>query len=308
MDRIVKVFGERKTAARASIQMLDAAEGIRCVGHMGVPDEVLDPFDEKLKRVVAVQKGPWKRIYKEAIKDLRADLLGPVGAWTHSAPTYNSAFRDHGVSVIFMVRNPYSWILSLYRTPKHTMGHCGGTLDEFLTFPWLPVGRDNVKPGVLSSPMELWSLKLRAYRKFRARAKKEEVKSTQVKFEDFAAFPISSLGQALKRLDIPADGLKALSRSQKPLCGIPEERRTYHVREFWQSELTARNVELINAFVDWDLAEIYGYQPMDPADFPDTIASDGEGDPAPATRGGVGVVDDEPGADQLDPVIDRGVA
>ena len=308
MERLVKVFGERKTAAQASMQMLDAADGIRCVGHVGVPDEALDPFNEKLKRIEAVQKGAWKRIYEEAIMDLRADLLGPVGAWTHSAPAYNSAFKDHGVSVIFMVRNPYSWILSLYRSPALSMGHCGGTLEEFLLFPWLTVGRDNVAPRILTSPMELWSLKLRSYRKFRAQAKKDGVKSTQVKFEDFVAFPISSLSQGLKRLDIPAEGLKALSRSNKPLSRIPEARRSYHIKEFWQSELTSTHVEVINALVDWDLAEIYGYQPMDPADFPETLASDGEGRSAPATRGGIGIVDDEAGADEFGPVVNRGVA
>ena len=277
MDQLIKVFGERNTGTRAVLAMLDAAEGVQGVAHEGVADEELEPFEEMIREVEAVYSGPWKRIYREAIKDIRAETLGPLGTWKHAAPLYDPAYREAGISTVFLVRNPYSWIVSLYERPYHNMGKRGGALEAFLRFPWLTVGRDNVD-RILPSPMLLWPLKLRAYAAFAEAAKADGVATATIRFEDFVQFPAQTLNRAMGGLGLKPEGLKAFARSTKPRGKQADQRRSYYASEEWRADLTAPAVRIINDIVDWELAEVYGYSRLDPASFPDVQPiSDREG-------------------------------
>ena len=306
MDRLIKVFGERNTATRAVIRMIDAAPGIQGVAHEGVADETLEPYNDMIRQVEEVYKGPWKRVYREAIKDIRGETLGPLGAWKHGAPLYNAAYREFDVGVIFMVRNPYSWITSLHRRPYHNMGRRNGTLTEFVSFPWMTVGRDNVDK-ILPSPMLLWPLKLRAYETFKKAAYEDGVPCTWIRFEDFVQFPVKCLTDALKALALPPEGLRALTRPTKPYGKLPEERRSYYGKEVWRGALCCHSVKKINDLIDWSLAESHGYARLDPADFPDKPILEGKRRPAAAARHRIRVVDNEARADDFRYVVNGGI-
>ena len=306
MDRLIKVFGERNTATRAVIGMVDAAEGIQGVAHEGVSVEAIEPYNEMISRVEAAYRGPWKRVYREAIKDLRAEHLGPLGAWKHAAPAYDPAYRTEGVGVIFMVRNPYSWISSLHRRPYHNMGKRMPTLVEFLDLPWMTVGRDNLD-RILPSPAMLWPLKVRAYRAFEAAARADGLGCAWVRFEDFVQWPVPTLTRALQALGIPHEGLSALARSTKPYGALPRERRSFYGRELWRDALCRGSVSRVNTHIDWSLAEDFGYARLTPQEFPDAPRLHGEGSPAATAGGGIGVFDHKSRADDLRRVINGGV-
>jgi len=297
--RWIKVFGERNTATRAVIRMIDASDGIQGVAHPGVDDEQLEPYEEMLRKVQQAYSGPWKRIYREAIKDIRAETIGPLGTWKHGAPTYHPDYRKEEISVLFMVRNPYSWIVSLHQRPYHNLGRRGETLNAFLTFPWLTVGRDNVD-RILPTPALLWPLKVRSYQVFEEAAYQDGVLCASLRFEDFVDQPMDSLDRAMRVLGIDEAQLRPVRASTKPFGKMAEERRLYYAREEWKSALTRDAVSHINEMVDWNLAERYGYRQLRPADFPEEPASlHRERRPAAAARRRVRVLDDEAGADQL---------
>ena len=279
MDRLIKVFGERNTATRAVLGMIDAASGIQGVAQDEATSEAVEPFDAMIEKVEAAYRGPWKRVYREAIKDLRAEHLGPLGAWKHSAPVYDPVYREEGVGVIFMVRNPYSWITSLHRRPYHNMGRRLQSLTDFLDLPWMTVGRDNLD-RILPSPVMLWPLKIRAYRGFEAAAKADGVACTWVRFEEFVQFPVPTLARALRELNLPSEGLTALARSTKPFGALPKERRAFYGQELWREALCHGAVARVNASVDWDLAAAFGYNQLDAAEFPLEPRLAGEGQPA----------------------------
>ena len=271
-QRLIKVFGERNTATRAVLRMIDAAPMLLEAGHPGVEDEDLQKYDIMIDQISSIYAGPWRRVYREAIKDLRARELGALGAWKHAAPAYDPIFKALDVSTLFMVRNPYSWALSLHRRPYHCMGRRQQSLEDFLVFPWLCLGRDNVEP-ILSSPVYLWNLKLASYAKFRTEAHIDGVGCATLRFEQFVQDPVTALSRVLDKLDLPSGSLTAFFETTKVAGDFSKDRRSYYMNERWREDLTATSVGLINDMIDWDLAEVHGYTRLDPQDFPEETAT-----------------------------------
>ena len=267
-DTIIKVFGERNTGTRAAIQMIDAASGVGGAGHPGVPQRKLRGFVEQEAALDGVFKDAWKKVYREAIRDQKSAAAGPVGVWKHAAPFYHSDFKRFDVRVLFLVRNPYSWALSLHRRPYHNMGARRADFAEFLGVPWMTLGRDQVDK-ILPSPMDLWSLKLSAYRQFARDARRDGMPSAVMTFEDFTHDPVGALTEAAEVVSGKVVAFTPVAGSTKKDGVKASERRDYYANELWRADLTAQSVALINERVNWDIAQHFGYARLDPSDFPD---------------------------------------
>ena len=263
----IKVFGERNTATRAVIRMIDGADGVRGAGHPGVASEDLAGFKDLEQRLDVSKGGAWKKVYREAIRDLREERLGVVGAWKHTAPEYGPDFSRFDVRVLFMVRNPYSWAVSLHRRPYHFFGHRIEDFDAFLRFPWMTMGRDRVDK-ILDSPIDLWTRKLQSYQSFEKAAQAAGTDCETLRFEDFVSDPEVSLGHVLSRLVGFDVTVRELAEPTKPDGLGAEARRVYYDQEGWKQGLTASSVAYINERVDWELAARYGYERLTPDDFP----------------------------------------
>lgn len=248
--------------------MIDAADGVSGAGHPGVRPRVIRQFVEQEAALDGVFKDAWKKVYREAIRDLKSEAAGPVGVWKHAAPSYHSDFKRFDVRSLFLVRNPYSWALSLHRRPYHNMGVRRALISEFLAVPWMTLGRDQVA-RILPSPMDLWSLKLKAYRKFIREARADGMPSAVMKFEDLTHDPVGALTEAVEVATGRVFSFVPLAGSTKKDGVAAEERRAHYANELWRAELTADVVGLINDRVNWDLAKHFGYSRLDPSDFPE---------------------------------------
>ncbi len=267
MQKLVKVFGERNTASRAVHTMIQTAPLLADASLHELDQDEFAKYDAIIEQICAMYTGPWRRVYREAVKDLRDKEMGELARWKHAAPAYDPIYKELDVAVLFLVRNPYSWVQSLSRRPYHCLGRRQQNLEDFLVFPWLCVGRDNVEP-ILNSPMQLWSLKLAAYRKFQARAAQDGVRSAVVRFEDFVQNPVFAMTRALHSIDVESGGLKAVAAATKPEYEYGMDRKTFYLNECWREDLTSSSVKFINEMVDWSLADSFGYTQLDPETFP----------------------------------------
>ncbi|MEL6680844.1 MAG: hypothetical protein AAFQ51_19235, partial [Pseudomonadota bacterium] len=88
---LLRVFGERNTGSRAVISMLEAA-GYACSGQAA---GFAAPREERALqvRIEGAFEGPWKHVYLDALRDVRALKRGPLGQWKHAAPRYDRSFR-----------------------------------------------------------------------------------------------------------------------------------------------------------------------------------------------------------------------
>jgi len=178
-------------------------------------------------------------------------------------PIWDEAFERKQAHVIFCVRNPYSWALSLFRRPYHQIGPTTKRMLDFVTLPWLTVSRDNM-PAILNSPMELWNGKIAAYGTFMQQA---DVPVRIIRFENFVAKPDLELRQVLSEFEIPFGDIRQISTSVKNPLNTLEDLSAYYKREDWKKSLTGDVVGAINESINWEVAAQHGYRRLDPKDF-----------------------------------------
>jgi len=261
--KFVKVFGERNTGTRALIRMLAAQKDVR-MQPLGERGALNLPQNADLRAVIeGTYKGKWRKIYRDALRDNEQALACPTKAWKHSLPIWDEAFVKKRAHVVFCVRNPYSWALSLARRPYHQKGPKTVRTQDFVTQPWLTVSRDNMD-AVLRSPMELWNGKVAAYGAFMRRA---EVPTRVIRFERFVADPEAEVRQVLSDFGIGFKNVRSVVSTKNSSMTL-EDISAYYRREDWKGALTKDTVEAINGAIDWELAAQYGYYRLDPATFP----------------------------------------
>ncbi len=261
--KFVKVFGERNTGTRALIRMLAAQKGVR-MQPLGERGALNLPQNAEFRAVIEeTYKGKWRRVYRDALRDNEQAVACPTKAWKHALPVWDEAYGVKRAHVVFCVRNPYSWALSLARRPYHQKGPKTSSVLDFVTQPWLTVSRDNMA-AVLRSPMELWNGKVTAYGAFMWAA---SVPARVIRFESFVADPEGEVREVLANFGIPFGDVQAVAPTKNSAMTL-EGLSAYYAREDWKKSLTAEVVAAINGSIDWELAAQYGYYRLDPQEFP----------------------------------------
>jgi hypothetical protein len=147
-------------------------------------------FDPRIRRF----EDPYRRFLHHALVD---DIFSQVPTeykQKHTAPEYSENFVKCGIGVIFLIKNPYSWVLSMYNRPYGLLLPKPDNFSRFLRNPWLGLRRDNV-PSVLSCPLELWNRKLASYCCFAEFAKRDGLPLLFLKFEEFVADQLEALSK-----------------------------------------------------------------------------------------------------------------
>jgi len=269
VQHVLKVFGERNTGTRAVIQMTSGIPGMRRRINPVSPVE-----NDPLSRSIATEfDGAWRRTYLHALRDDLDHRLAPDDPWKHALPRLTPGMIGAGVATILMVRNPYSWLPALARRPYHMKGPPAQSLEDFARRPWLTEKREWM-PSVVSSPVDLWSRKLRAALDYQAAAFAAGLPCVMLRFEDFVSDPATTLGRALSDLGLPADRIRPLSEHTK--AGAPDMSalKTYYDNETWRSDYCAGAIDAVNARIDWAAALEAGYHRLCPSDFPAALCEE----------------------------------
>ena len=264
---LVKVFGERNSGTRALHQMLQRSKHVQTRKPGPGTAEEQQKRAELSAQVDRHFAGAWRKIYRDALRDNERHVTDPVLTWKHAAPVWHDAFRREKVNVIFLVRNPYSWVLSMARRPYHMVGRRPVDLAEFITRPWMTQRRDNTAP-LLSGVLDLWQTKVRAYKSFSTMAKANGLPTYFMRFEDFVAGPVAEASIALAHFGAVADDLRPSESHTKDEGRDLASIQSYYGQEKWRDRLCRETVALINERVDWDMAGRLGYRELDPTEFP----------------------------------------
>lgn len=88
--------------------------------------------------------------------------------WKHRAVTpadlaETPKFGETGF--VFLTKDPYWFVRSLHRNPYNRLADRArkAPLDDFAVRPWPLLMRDELGPGTLANPFELWNRKVRSY-------------------------------------------------------------------------------------------------------------------------------------------------
>lgn len=254
--QLIRIFGERNTGTRALAKMIEGCDFRTTPG----PVRIEPDSDERIlqDRIETCFDGTWRQFYTDLLRDTRAARRGALAQWKHAAPSYDASFANAGAAAIFMVRNPYSWAVSMLRRPYHIRGPRPETLDELLARPWATVGREGLEP-LMPGIMALWVEKVISYRRFARLAEMEGVPTTIIRFEDFIADPKCVTAEALSLLGYPDETPMPVENTKgddRSLADI----QAYYANEVWQRELTDDAIERINRQVPADLSNDYQYK------------------------------------------------
>jgi len=248
MGKLIKIYGERNTNTNYMSKL------IQLNLHITEIPGVVPPKIRKL----------WKYLPgKELVRDIYFDLTYSKNlGWKHTCVKSREELNKYklaGSNVIFLTitKNPYSWLLSLYRKPYHQYQSLtdSPSFETFLQRQWKTVGRDNVK-FKLASPMELWNVKNRSYLML------DKINTLNITtegiFEDAEAI-IENISQRFS-VERKSANFVNYETSTKDKSKDSAYYREYYLSEKWRDNLSDGAIAIINESIDKELMSHFGYR------------------------------------------------
>lgn len=256
----LKLYGERNTGTNYLDQL--ARANLRAQVLRGQEPRwiwrIVPPAT--LRRLMPGQAERWI----EGIRDVyfERSFARELG-WKHMNPSIERIGPERLATVRFamVVKNPYAWLLSLFRNPYHVGGR--DTSFEAFLARRLPVmeRRENVGPEPLGA-VEVWNAKCRGYLALAEAASR----ATILRYEDFLADEQGTLAAMAESLGIARRG---------PFVSIPDGAKgsdtrsradyaDHYLNERWREKLSPEAVRTVNAGLDPEMVERFGYRLIAP--------------------------------------------
>ncbi|MCB2184114.1 MAG: hypothetical protein KQH63_18985 [Desulfobulbaceae bacterium] len=246
MDNLIKIFGERNTNTNYLSKLIQLNLNVREIP--GIVPHVIMWMQKKLPG-------------KELVRDIYFYLTQKKNlGWKHTKVQSANRLRSYPLvknnNVVFVTitKNPYSWLLSLYRSPYHQHYTTKPDFETFLKTPWKTVHRDNVG-GALKNPVELWNVKNSSYLKL------AELDVLNITSESTFADPSAVIDEIHKRFSVSKVSKEFINyeRSTKDSSKDFKYYRDYYLSEKWRDELSDNAILIINETVDMELMDRFGY-------------------------------------------------
>jgi hypothetical protein len=249
----VKIFGERNTGTNALARIIGENSTATCLpGTSGELNRVIG-------RIGNTQwlpaRGQREQLLDSVFKDRK-----PLCAWKHCATNFADAAPFEGVLVLFTVRHPASWLLSLFKHPYARLGPRLRSLSEFLDSPWRTVGRERLG-GATFRPLELLQTKLESYSSLAAKLTERGIPHRIVHFEDLILRQPQVFSSLAPEIEGARSDFEELKGSTKDPSKTIDDYREYYGKEKWRDELTGLESS-VNERVNWVQLGRFGYQKL----------------------------------------------
>ena len=248
----IKLYGERNTGTRYLTRLFE------------------HNLNSGVIRGVAPRWATWVQAIaagKDSFRDFYFERTFPGNfGWKHCQVSIDrllhlgDAISD--VHFVTLVKNPYSWLLSLDKRSYHQKLEPDGArgLEALVTKQWRTVGREN-GPAFYRDAVDLWNYKVSSYL-----ALAEHFPTTVLTYEALVDDP----AQALDKIRLASDntwkqgGFENLPESTKEQGKDSSYYRDYYGNERWRSKLTDDVVALINTRLDRELMSAFAYHVLEP--------------------------------------------
>lgn len=246
MTKYIKIYGERNTGTNYLSKL---------IAHNLHLQELPGSAPSYIRRVEACT------FSNELLRDLyfKYTFSRNLG-WKHCCiPPIDKYLRipmvnEKMVAFVSLTKNPYSWLLSLYKRPYHQKLSSSSSFEKFLTTPWQIVGREGVTDYV-SSPIDLWNIKNASY------IKMGRLGGLNFTSEHLLEHPDMVIDQLAEQFGVrlKEEKFKDHKESTKEIGKDSNFYRDYYLKEKWKSEISTDAISLINSSIDKELMSIFGY-------------------------------------------------
>lgn len=245
--QLIKVYGERNTGTNYLARLIDLNFQVQ---------QLPGTIPAWLSKIQQLIHG------KEFARDAYFAMTYHSNlGWKHSRVKSAEDIRKCAVhtkdlSFITLTKNPYSWLLSMYRRPYHRYFHEKPDFETFLSNPWGCVGRENVA-GVISNPVELWNIKNASYIQL-----VNKLPALTLRFEDLLEDPkhvLESISEAFS-CKWKVDRFVNFDQSTKESGKDSDFYRDYYLNEQWKAEFSPQLTTIINKHLNDDVMNYFNYQ------------------------------------------------
>ena len=246
---LIKIYGERNTGTNYLHDLIGLNLDVELLPG-GVP--------------YSVAKLQGRLPGKEWLRDIFFLFTYPTNlGWKHSlVKSANQLCKyritSNNLSFITLTKNPYSWLVSLYKRPYHQYWKSKPSFDAFLCTPWQTLLRENARK-VYQNPIEIWNDKNRSYIQLG-----ERFRVLNLTFESLLADPENTIEtiKATCSLTSKTPVFTNIEESTKKDSKSFYDYQNYYLNEIWRNELTDKAILHINRFLDNNLLEYYGYHKL----------------------------------------------
>ncbi|WP_018343667.1 sulfotransferase domain-containing protein [Cytophaga aurantiaca] len=241
----IKLFGERNTGTNyvAKLITINAADKIEWM-RSGVPRRKLFKFSEFTKDLFFFFTARYN--------------LG----WKHAEVKMKHVLNHRHLADIHFItisKNPYSFLLSLYKRPYHYKykKEKPDTFIDFLKMQWQAQGRDMSGKDFYTNPIHLWNEKNRSYLKLKKELPDQTLTLTyEAVLEDYE----SELKKVFIFLKMNQQkSFENFFQSTKSDAKSHSFYQDYYLNENWRTELSDTEIAYINQHLDKDVVEAFNY-------------------------------------------------
>jgi len=249
----LKVYGERNTGTNYIQRLIEKNTNAKLLQ---------GTITKKVGRVLLkLDKFSFLHIFSEKIRDLYFDYTSHSNlGWKHmevdlSLIKENSSVNDDTIFVC-VVKNPYSWILSLYDKPYHQYDK-SKNLDEFIISKWKTVKRENAQNLHYENVVDMWNCKVKSYFELKDTLKDKVI---ILKYEDFLENYTLVLDELKRRNIQVVEDISNITGSTKEKRKNNEYYKDYYLNEKWKKKYTKNEIDTINKFLDENIMEKLNYE------------------------------------------------
>lgn len=245
MAKRIKIYGERNTNTNYMSRLIGL--NLNVIEIPGVVPPAVMSLQSKLPG-------------NELVRDIYFHLTyGKKLGWKHTCVKPKEKLRkyklvDSNLVFLTITKNPYPWLLSLYKKPYHQYFSDRPSFEEFLRRPWKTIGRDNIN-ATLHNPIELWNKKNKSYLGL------DGDQTIHTTSESIVEDPEAIINNISKQFSIEKKTGKFINyeRSTKDQSKDFYYYRDYYLSEKWREELSQEAIAIINESLDQELMNYYGY-------------------------------------------------
>jgi hypothetical protein len=246
----VKIFGERNSGTNLLEALL--RENTSC--HL-LPGSVLGRPD--IHGRIAGLLSP-----VSSLREIHADyVLGdprPRFAWKHAATNFDKPEDLDNVTILFLVKNPLSWLVSMTRRPHQFFGD----------LPKSPAGLANVQirtrkrellGRAIMTPLNIWQSKVRSYISLESLLKLRNGRAVFVSFEELVSDQLGTLSRLEEFVGGSSKSPAPILKSTKQSHFNADDYKKYYLEEKWKSSFLPSEIPLLLARVDQDILFRFNY-------------------------------------------------
>ncbi len=245
MSTQIKLYGERNTNTNYMSKLIKLNLNVQ---------EVPGTVPSKIMKLQELLPG------NEMLRDLyfRFTFKNNLG-WKHSCVNTVKVIRkfdiaNSDIAFLTITKNPYSWLLSLYRRPYHQSCSAEIDFETFLQRPWKTTARDNTV-RLLGSPAHLWNIKNASYIPLSV------FNTLNITTESIIDDPKGIVDRISQQLSIKKLGeFVNYESSTKDDSKSSGYYRDYYRNEKWRDEISSDAIAIINKIVDKNLMVHFGYE------------------------------------------------